>query len=367
MKKKWIIIVGVIAVVVLFIGINMWQQVSKKNPSVETATIQTETMAETVMTPGTLTLEKEQYIYFQPEKGDVEEILVAEGDKVSKGDDLLRYENKQVALDMKQNDLQIRSTYLELDKLRKEHQKIDKEVDKDPDNEMLLEEHDQIKLQQQLANIELEQANLQKESIEAEQNGLTVTAEVGGTILAVNEKASSQGEMGEQSIIRIGSLNEVIVKGTISEYETLGIEEGQKVMLTSDAVPDEEWEGKVSFIGDLPEEDSTMGMGGEDTSVLYPIRVTIEDKIDLKPGFNMLIEIVTHEEKVDTVPIAAVQQEDDTNFVYIVEDGKAKRVDVKVGAVDTEKMEITDGLDKDDAVIITNVGDITPNMEVSVK
>jgi len=366
MKKKWIII-GVIGIIVLFVGINIWQQSSKKNIEVNTQKLEKTTMSETVMTPGNLTLEQEQYIYFQPEKGDVDEIFVKEGDTISEGDELLRYENKQLDLDKQQNELQIRSAYLELDKLRKEHEEIDKEVDKDSDNEMLKEEHDQIKLQQQLASIDLEQANLQKDSIEAEEASLVVTSDVGGTILSVNEKASSAGEASEQSIIRIGSLDKVLVEGTISEYETLDIEEGQKVTLTSDAVPDEEWEGKVSFIGDLPEEDSPMGMEADDASVLYPIRITLEDDIDLKPGFNMLIEIVTNEAEVGTVPIAAVQQEDDDNYVYVVEEGKAKRVDVKIGAVDTEKMEIKEGIDVDDDVIVTNVTDITPGMEVSVR
>ncbi len=366
MKKKWIII-GVIVLVVLFLGINIWQQQSKKMLSVETASLKQETMAETVMTPGTLKLEKEQYVYFQPEKGEVDEILVKEGDKIKKGDSLIRYSNQQLALDKKQNDLQIRSAALEVEKLRKEHEKIDKELDKDKDNDILQEEHDQISMQHQLANIELEQANLQKESIETEQADLTVTSDVKGTILSVNEKVSSQGEASEQAIIRIGSLNNLVVEGTISEYETLNIKKDQSVTLTSDAVADEEWTGKVSYIGDLPEEDSTMGMEAGEDSVVYPIRVTLDEKIDLKPGFNMLIDIITSKEEVDTLPIAAVQQEDDANYVYIVQDGKAKRVDVKVGAVDTEKMEIKDGISADDDVIITNVSDITPGMEVNVK
>ena len=366
MKKKWIII-GVIVLVVLLIGINIWKQNSKTNLEVETATLKEETMSETVMTPGTLTLEKEQYIYFQAEKGEIDEILVAEGDTVSEGDNLLRYENKQLALDKQQNDLQIRTAYLELEKLRKEHKEIDKEVDKDPDNELLQEEHDQIKLQEQLASIEVEQANLQKETIDSELESLIITADVEGTILSVDEQASSAGEMSEQSIIRIGSLNNVIVEGTISEYDTLNIKKDQKVKLTSDAVPDEEWEGKVTFIGDLPEEDSSMGMESEDASVLYPIRVEVEEDIELKPGFKMLLEIITNEEKAKTLPIASVQQEDDNNYVYIVENGKAKRVDVKVGSVDTEKIEIKEGIEKDDQVIITNISDVSSGMEVTVK
>ncbi|MEI3613369.1 efflux RND transporter periplasmic adaptor subunit [Pseudogracilibacillus sp. SO30301A] len=365
MKKKWIVI-GVITIIVLLIGINVWKSFASSTVKVETATLSQEVMKETVMTPGTLKLEKEQYVYVQPEKGEVAEIFVEEGDKVEKGDQLIRYENKQLELEQQQNDLQIRSTAINLENIRKKHNEIDKELEKDKDNEMLQEEHDQIKLEQQMTNIELEQANLQKESIASQLKELIVKADVDGTVLKVNEEVSSQGQMAEESIIRIGTLNKVIVEGTISEYDTLNISVGQAVILTSDAVPDEEWKGKVSFIGDLPEE-TALELEQTDASVAYPIRVTLDEDINLKPGFKMLIEIVTNEDKVNTLPLNAVEQIDDANFVYIVEEGKAKRVEVKIGSVDSEKMEIKDGITNEDQVIIDPPADISEGMEVTVK
>ncbi len=365
MKKKWIVI-GVVTLIVLLIGINIWKSLASSTVKVETATLTEDVMKETVITPGTLKLEKEQYIYLQPEKGDITEIFVEEGDQVKKNDKLLSYENKQLDLEKQQNELQIRSTALNAENMRKQHREIDKELEKDKDNEMLQQEHDQIKLDQQMTNIELEQANLQKESIASQMEDLVVKSEVDGTVLTVNEEASKQGQMSEQSIIRIGSLDDVIVEGTISEYDTLNISVGQEVILTSDAVPDEEWTGKVSFIGDLPEE-AGLGMEQSDNSVLYPIRVTLDEDIQLKPGFKMLIEIVTSEAKVQTLPINAVQQEDDINYVYVVKDGKARRVEVKIGSVDSEKMEIKDGITTDDKVIVHPSDSITEGMEVTGK
>lgn len=365
MKKKWIVI-GVSALIVLFIGINIWKSMASSTLKVETATLEEEVMRETVMTPGTLKLNNEQFVYFQAEKGEVAEILVEEGDKVEKGDQLLRYENNQLHLEKEQNDLQIRSTTLNLENIRKQHREIDKELEKDKDNDMLQQEHDQIKLEQQMTNIELEQANLQKESIASQIEDLTVTADVDGTVLTINEEAVSQGQMAEQSIIRIGSLDDIIVEGEISEYDTLNIAVDQEVTLTSDAIPDEEWKGKVSFIGDLPEE-TGLELEQQDETVTYPIRVTVGEDINLKPGFNMLIEIVTSENKVNTLPINAVQQEDDKNYVFIVENGKAKRVEVKIGSVDSEKMEITEGVNKDDEVIVNPSEDIFEGTEVAVQ
>src|SRR5699024_4018707 len=106
----------------------------------------------------------------------------------------------------------------------------------------------------------------QKESIENEIDALRIKADVDGTVLDVNEKAGAQGEGSEEAIIRIGSLKDTFVEGTVSEYDTLNVETEQKVELTSDAVPDETWSGEISYIGELPEEEA-QSPGEEETSV----------------------------------------------------------------------------------------------------
>lgn len=365
MKKKWIVI-GVVSIIVVLIGFNVWKASATTEMKVETVTLNEELMKETVMTPGTLQLAQEQNVYYQAEKGEIAEIFVEEGDSVEKGDQLLRYENNQLDLEKRQNDLQIRSTSLQLENIRKKHREIDKELEKDKDNEMLQQEHDEIKLQEQMSVIELEQSQLQRESITKQLEELTVTAKVDGTVLSVNENATTD-PLGEKPIIQIGTLADLIVEGTISEYDTMNISVGQEVRLTSDAVPEEEWKGKVSFIGDLPKDQTIVGMEQTDSSVLYPITVTLEEEIKLKPGFKMLIEIITKEEKVNTLPIETIIQEDDNNYVFIVEDGKAKRVEVKTGIVDTNKIEIIEGVGKKDKVIINPPDNLSDGMEVTIQ
>lgn len=363
MQKKWIITIVVVLVVGL-IGFNIWNNTKTTTADVETVSLKEEQMKESVMTPGKLKLKDEQFIYYQADKGEVTDIFVEPGDSVKKDDKLLEYENKQLDLEKQQNQLQINLAYLELDDLKKEHQDIDKEVDKDPDNEMIQEEHDQIKLQQQQKNIELEQTLLEKETIEQEIEEAVVTADVSGTVLTVDEEASSGGQMAENAMIRIGSLDDVIVEGSISEYDTLKIKQDQAVILTSDAVPDEKWHGSISYISDLPDE-ASMEAGQEEAGVTYPIEVTLDDDVNVKPGFKMLIEIVTSDKKVDTLPLSAVLQEESTNYVYLVEDGKAKRTEVEIGSVDTEKMEIKDGVTKKDNVIADPTDEIKDGMDVT--
>ncbi|MGM8212174.1 efflux RND transporter periplasmic adaptor subunit [Virgibacillus sp. W0430] len=365
MKKKLWIGIGIVLLVGILIGINVWQGQAGSSVKVETSQLEKETMKETVMVPGTLKLNKEQNIYYEAEKGEIAEVFVEEGDTVEKGTEIVRYENKQLELEKKQNDLQLRSSSLEINNLRKKHKEIDKQLERDKDNEMLQEEHDQIKLQQQQATIELERIQLQKEAIEQQMAALVVTSDIAGKVVSVDEEATASTEqMQRKPLVRIGSLNDLIVEGTISEYDTLKIKEGQNVILTSDAVPDEEWSGKVSLVADLP--DQSGEMQDSTSGVQYSIIVTVEDDIHLKPGFQMLIEIETSKQETTTLPLQAVQQEEDTNFVYVVENNRAVKKEVKIGSVTTERIEIKDGLEEDDHVIV-NPADITAGMEVEAK
>jgi HlyD family secretion protein len=230
---------------------------------------------------------------------------------------------------------------------------------------MLQSEHDQVWLQQQQTNLEIEQLQLQKQSIEQQIAELEVKSEMDGKVVSVNDVAgASSNQLEPQPLIQIGTLEQLMVEGIISEYDTLKVEQGQVVVLTSDALPGESWKGKVSFVAFLPED--TNSLGG--TGVQYPIKVTVEDKnINLKPGFQMVMEILTEERKAQTLPLTAVKQEGDTNYVFTVVDGKTQKKDVSVGLVSNESIEITDGLSEEDEVLLDPSDDVSAGMDVTVK
>src|SRR5699024_12589878 len=122
----------------------------------------------------------------------------------------------------------------------------------------------------------------------------------------------------------------------------------------------------ISYIVYLTEEEG-QSPGEVETSVDYPLEVTIDEAVELKPGFKILIEIIISDKEAQTLPIYSVIQEDDDNYVYLVKDGKAKKTDVTIGAVDTEKMEIEKGVTEEDKIIINPPDNITDGMEVTVE
>ncbi|BAC12117.1 hypothetical conserved protein [Oceanobacillus iheyensis HTE831] len=367
-KKKVFVIIFIVLIAGLIIVGNIWNASADSKIEVEVTQLEEETITETVMTSGQLKLAEQQTIYYTPENGEVEEILVNEGDQVESGTPLIFYENTQLDLEQDQNELQLQSANLKVNDLRKQHEVIDDLLRDDEKNEQLQAEHDNIKLQEQQAYIEVEQLQLQKESLQDQINDLEIKSEIAGKVLEVNDQVVvGSNQMEQQPIIRIGTLDQMIIEGFISEYDSLKIEEGNPVTLSSDTVPNQTWEGEVSFISDLPKEIESSGTNGGG-GVQYPIEITVaSENINLKPGFQIIVEITTDERIANTLPITSIKQNGQTNYVHVVNNGKVESREVGVNTASKESIEITDGVTNEDLVIKDQTDTIEDGMDVSIK
>ncbi|HLQ96588.1 MAG TPA: efflux RND transporter periplasmic adaptor subunit [Pseudogracilibacillus sp.] len=397
MKKKWIIASLVTAIIIIFIGLNVWNKTASSNADqVETTNLKEQEINETVMAPGKLKFADEQNVYFQEDKGEVDELLVEEGDKVEKGDKLVRYENKDIENEVKQNESQLNSDYLELENIQKQREDVkenptenqggeetpteeDDPAEDDGDaaappegnpddsqeNGDVQSQLDDLDLQERQKESEIEQTKREKEANEQKIADATVTSDIDGTVVAIDkDESTGAGQSDPKPMVQVGSLDSMRVEGDVSEYDALKIKEEQSVELTSDAVPDESWEGEVDVISDLPEESEGED---DDSGATYEVEAKVkDDDIELKPGFEMLMEIETANKKTEVLPIMALEQEDDTDFVYVVNDGQAERKEVQTDMTTNDVIEITDGLSDEDVVIKDSDG-VEDGMEVDVE
>jgi HlyD family secretion protein len=375
MKKKIWLSIGVVSIIVLLVGVNVYRAMSKEEVTVSTVKLSQQEIASNVMVPGTLRFQNEQYIYQDPEKGGIAEILVKEGEAVKIGTPLLRYENEQFSLEKQQNALSIESSYLkinqlenQLDDLSEKEKDLSKQVGKEEAEKTIEAEHNQLEMEQKMADIELRQLLLQKETIEKQLNTLDVKSDIAGTVITIEEHPEQTSEQGGmKAVIHIAKTDQFIVSGVLSEYDSLKAAEGQPVILSSDVVPDAEWKGKVSKIGLLPETSSST-MGTENAAVQYPVEVIIEgSEMKAKPGFKLIMEIETEKRNVQTVPVDAVKQDGEEYFVYTVEDGKTKKKTIEIGTASSEYMEVKEGLSADDAIVSKPKDDLLSGTEVTVK
>ncbi|MDL5611382.1 efflux RND transporter periplasmic adaptor subunit [Bacillus halotolerans] len=376
MKKVWIGI-GIAALVALFIGINIYRSAAPTSGSagqkVETGSLEEKKISSTVMVPGTLKFSNEQYVFYEADKGTLNDIKVKEGDKVKKGTPLVTYTNEQLSLEKEQNQLTSESNRLQIDQIQEKLQALDskekeltkqlgeKEAEKQVDSERT-----ELEMQEKTAQIELKQTELQRQSLANQVSDLQVKSEIEGTVISVNQEAASKKSDIQEPVIHIGNPKDLVVSGKLSEYDTLKVKKGQKVTLTSDVIQDKTWKGTVSAVGLVPnQQDNAAAAAGTDQAVQYPLQVKIKgDLPEGKPGFKFIMNIETDKRKTNTLPSKAVKKEDDQYYVYTVKDGKAKRVDVKIGEVTDDVTEIKEGISKDDQVILNPADDLADGTEV---
>jgi HlyD family secretion protein len=377
MKKKVWIAIGVSILIIGMVGISVYRQAFAKGPDVETAEVKTEELSSTLMIPGTLNLESKQEVYYSPEKGEVKEILVSVGQQVKQGDVLAKLENQQLELEVEQNKLAIESSYLKINGLKKQKEKLNeqkkelsKEIGEKEAEKQLSSEFDQVELEQKTADLDLRQTLLQKELLAKQAAELEIKSTIDGVVLSVEQPTSlsaAEAANVHGPMILVGNMGGMVATGALSEYDTLKVSIGQKVKLTSDAVPDQQWEGEIIQIGTLPKENNVSATG-ESQAVQYPVKVKVtSSEMNLKPGFQLIMEIETDKKQGLTIPVDALMGEGDESFVYQLEGKKAKRTEVKVGITSGEKVEIVKGLKSGNEVILSPSEGITDGMEVTKK
>ncbi|MFC0524433.1 efflux RND transporter periplasmic adaptor subunit [Pontibacillus salicampi] len=370
MKKGWII-AGVVALIIVVAGVGVYRQVSAESPSVSTVTMKEEKLSSTIMVPGTLEIKEKQIIYPTADQREIKDIPVKEGQAVKKDDVLITYENDQLEMEKEQNQNAINSSYLQInqvdkkiDRLNEKENELADQVGEEEASEQIEEQRDQLDYEKQMANNDLKQNLLQKEMLEKRKADLKVNSNISGTVLKKNEQQNATSMENADPIIYVANLSSMIVTGTLSEYDTLKVKDGQKVTISSDAYPDKTWEGKVATIGTLPEQ-SSQGLGNENQAVQYPVEVSVSSKsMELKPGFQLTMEIETESKQATTLPVTAVKQEGEENFVYLLKDGKASKQQVEIGLATGDKLEIIKGINKEDKVMEDPPSNVADGMEV---
>ncbi|MBO0960445.1 efflux RND transporter periplasmic adaptor subunit [Neobacillus sp. MM2021_6] len=375
MKKKSWIAVCVISLVVIMISVSVYRQVFAKGPSVKTAEIKQEEISSQLMIPGTVKLQVEQMVYAAPEKGELKELLVEEGQEVKKGTVVAKLQNPQLDLEIEQNKLAIESANLKINQMDKKIKQLKEkektladQIGKEEAKKQLVPEFEQLEMEKKLANLDLKQTSLQKDMIGKRQADLEIKSTIDGVVLSAKkpDSTSVDGTMAVP-VIHIGQLAEMTATGLLSEYDTLKVSRGQKVIVKSDAVPGQEWQGEIAKIAILPQQ-SQIGTQNGSQAVQYPVTVKISGDIkNLKPGFQVIMEIETEKRTAMVLPIDAIHDDGDKPSVFIIKDGKASKQKVKTGITSGDKIEILEGVAKGDRVIIKGPDNLKNGLEVTVK
>lgn len=142
----------------------------------------------------------------------------------------------------------------------------------------------------------------------------------------------------------------------ISESRLGLVREGQKVTATDNSMPGAVFSGTVKHIGIKT-----------DRGLNYPVEVSLDKDSRLRIGMYMKVlfeDNAGHDAII--IPRKAVIGSAKSALAYVVKDGKACRRELKLGDMAGDKVEVLEGLDADEEIIVEGLMNVSDGAEVRV-
>ena len=160
-----------------------------------------------------------------------------------------------------------------------------------------------------------------------------------------------------QQIVTIASMDRVRLRSDVPESQVPFVQVGDPAVVTLDSMPSRVFEGSVTrFAGVLDPATRTM-------------RIEIDlanPELILRPGMygRATLSLDTRSEAL-TIPADALRVDGATTYVYCAVDGLAKRFDVETAVGDGVRVEVRDGLEGDERVVVSARGPIADGARVN--
>lgn len=247
-------------------------------------------------------------------------------------------------------------------------------------------------LRQQEAGLQSSQHTLSQVRFEAPFDGIVTRRNVEEGENVVVGTMNNAGTV----LLTVADMSVIEAEVEVDETDIPFVQLGQIAKITIDAIPDKTFSGKVTEIGNSPIQ--TTGTGTTRTATNFKVTVTIDGQIEeVRPGFTCTAEITTATRaKAAAVPIQALtvrellfdekgniiheqrppkprfqfgrppatpatptvntelkpgQKREEVEGVFLIKDGKAAFVSVKLGIAGERYLEVLDGLTAGDRVI----------------
>ncbi len=222
------------------------------------------------------------------------------------------------------------------------------------------------------ANASLKQAkeNLQRTSVFSTMNGFVTKLPV-----TKGQRVVGTGQMQGTEVMKIADLSQMEVKVEINENDVVNITIGDSALVEVDAFPEKKFRG---YVKDIAYSASQNAVGTTDQITNFTVKILIDassyqDVPDLKhlipgpgqspfrPGMSAYVSIYTDKkENVVSVPIQAVtidlnkkkENSKAQEIVYRYNNNQVFKTPVKTGISDDEFIEIVNGLQENEEIVV---------------
>ena len=155
---------------------------------------------------------------------------------------------------------------------------------------------------------------------------------------------------GGQLLVQVADLENVAVRAFVDEPEIGRLAQGQKVEIRWDAIPGRVWEGTLTSLPTVVTTVGTRTVGEIVCQIPNPDR-------KLLPNVNVNVNIVTAQHSnALTVARESVRELDGKRFVYVIADDKLRSREVQTGITSLTRVEVTQGLNAGETVVMGALG-----------
>jgi HlyD family secretion protein len=389
-KKKLFIFGGLGILVVALVLFALLGGSKEEIIQVQTEKVEKRDITQTVTTTGKI--EPEFKVVITPEvTGEIVSLPVKEGDKVKKGDLLIKINAKQYLADKESSEatlLASKSTLAmrkaELDRITLEYERVkglhSKKLASDSELETTKSNYESIKASYSGAQANVLSTEAALKRVVEQLYKTSIYSPMDGTVNALNvelgERVLGSGFSQGTNIMTVSDLNNMEASVEVDENDVVLITLGDTARIKIDAYGDKTFRGVVSEIGNSA---ISSGLGTQDQVVNFNVKLKLVD-LDkgLRPGMSCNADIETETIKnVIAVPIQSVtargnemmkkEGDDEENnpapakkengsnkpkeIVFLVKDGKAKSVEVETGISDDNYIYIKTGLSGGEQVV----------------
>lgn len=323
----------------------------EKAPAVPVEVAATRRAEMAALYTGTAPVESDRKAFVMPKvQGEIRQVLVDEGDRVRAGQVLARLDGDKLRLEVALNEATMR-------KLERDYERNLELQEKGLVSATAI---DNLKYELEAARASWELARLQLSycDIRSPING-TVTqrldvVKVGNTVTPVGGVIESA----DSSLFVVEDLDTLMLRVNVPERELAKLSVGQTAELSFDAVPGRTFAGSISLISPYVNADTAT----------FPVRIRVTETGGLlRPGMFARVAIV-YERKPDAlqIPRTALLDSDGPPKVFVISGGKAAERAVKLGLSNGAWIEVTDGLQDGDQVVVVGQGAVKPGAPVRV-
>ncbi len=377
-KRKLWIALAIVAGVILLVIISRFAG-SGDTQKVNVAKVEARTIKSSILASG-------QLIYINPVElkpeviGKISEIPVVEGQMVKAGQVVLRLDPQlyvaavdQAQAGVQQAQIAIQSQKLSISNLQLQYDRqqalfkqhlVDANTFDQLGSQLEIAKEQLNSLKQALAisqaQLSSAQQNLSKTVIRSPINGMVTSlpVKVGETVITGTNIPGS-------TLMEIADPSEVQADVQVDEADIANLKLNQDANINAVSYPNDTFHGKVQFIAASVTDNSTAcSIPTAQQGVTFEVKIGLTDEKlpRVRPGMSCRAEIFTQSTpNAIAVPLQAVLYENNPNsksleptsgaYVYVMRDGKARKVDVTTGVSSDTYQEILSGLKAGETVI----------------